>query len=228
VAGSTASRYILSAGQSTYWSAGRCCGAPDMGAAVRERAPTSAASDREGRTVNYEQLPAPPGKRRRWRNILGVAAAVVVVGALTGTATIALLRNGTLSSQVTAANARAANAVTSAQAAAKSDYAARNAALNREAARLKRQNQDVAAKIGELRANSIRAHGKYVVGHDIKSGTWHTVGDGGVSGSQCAYVVFSSAGKPSIPNFFDGPWTVDLSSAYAFEIKGPCTWMRVP
>jgi 2-polyprenyl-3-methyl-5-hydroxy-6-metoxy-1,4-benzoquinol methylase len=23
-------------------------------------------------------------------------------------------------------------------------------------------------------------------------------------------------------------WTVDLSGAYAFEIKGPCTWMRVP
>jgi hypothetical protein len=90
--------------------------------------------------VNDEQLPAPPGKRRRWRVILGVAAAVVVVGALTGTATIALLRNGTLSSQVTEANARAANAVTSAQAAAKSDYAARNATLNREAARLKRLN----------------------------------------------------------------------------------------
>ena len=176
--------------------------------------------------MNDEQSPAPPGKRRRWRNILGVAAAVVVVGALASTATIALLRNGTLSSQITEANARAANAVTSAQAAAKSDYAGRNAALNQEAARLKRQNQDVAAKIGELRANSIRAHGKYVVGHDIKSGTWHTVG--GVSGGQCAYVVFSSAGKPSIPNFFDGPWTVDLSSAYAFEIKGPCTWMRVP
>lgn len=178
--------------------------------------------------MNDQQLPASPGKRRRWRNILAVAATVVVVGALTGIATIALLRNGTLSSQVTAANARAANAVTAAQAAAKSDYAARNAALNREAARLKRQSQDVAAKIGELRANSIRAHGKYVVGHDIKSGTWHTVGDGGVSGSQCAYVVFSSAGKPSIPNFFDGPWTVDLSGASAFEIKGPCTWMRVP
>jgi hypothetical protein len=178
--------------------------------------------------VNDEQSPAPPGKRRRWRNILGVAAVIVVVGALTATATIALLRNGTLSSQVTKANPRAANAVTSAQAAAKSDYAARNAALDQEAARLKRQNQDVAAKIGELRANSIRAHGKYVVGHDIKSGTWHTVGDGGVSGSQCAYVVFSSAGKPSIPNFFDGPWTVDLSSASAFEIKGLCTWMRVP
>ena len=61
--------------------------------------------------MNDEQLPAPPGKRRRLRNILAVAAAVVLVGALTGIATIALLRNGTLSSQVTEANARAANAV---------------------------------------------------------------------------------------------------------------------
>ena len=97
-----------------------------------------------------------------------------------------------------------------------------------EAARLKRQNLDVAAKLGELRANSIRAHGKYVVGHDIKSGTWHTVGDGGASGSQCAYLVFSSVGKPSIPNFFDGPWTVNLSGAYGFVIYGPCTWIREP
>ena len=39
--------------------------------------------------MNDQQLPASPGKRRRWRNILAVAAAVVVVGALTGIATIA-------------------------------------------------------------------------------------------------------------------------------------------
>ncbi|MGH7487828.1 MAG: hypothetical protein ACREMY_19835 [bacterium] len=67
-----------------------------------------------------------------------------------------------------------------------------------------------------------------MVGHDTKSGTWHTVGDSGISGSQCAYVVFSSTGKPGIPNFFDGSWTIDPSGAYAFEIKRPCTWMRVP
>ncbi|MGH7487829.1 MAG: hypothetical protein ACREMY_19840 [bacterium] len=81
--------------------------------------------------MNDEQLPAPPGKRHRLRNILTLAAEVVVVGGLTGIATIALLRNGTLSSQATAPNARAANAVTAAQAAAKSDYGTRNAALNR-------------------------------------------------------------------------------------------------
>ena len=79
------------------------------------------------------------------------------------------------------ADARAANAVSAAQAAAQKDYAARNAALNREAATLNGQRQAIAAEIGELQANTIRAAGLYVVGHDIKSGTWHTAGDGNAS-----------------------------------------------
>ena len=177
--------------------------------------------------MNDEQLPAPPKNRRRVRNILAVAAGVVVVGAVT-IATIALLRNATLSSQVTAANARAANAVRAAQAAAKSDYAARNAALNREAATLKRQSQAIAAEIGEVRANTIRADGMYVVGHDIQPGTWHTAGNGSASGGQCAYAVIGSANALQRNIYFDGPWTVDLSGAHAFAISGPCTWVRVP
>lgn len=171
--------------------------------------------------MNDEQLPAPPRKRRRVRNILAVAAAVVVVGAVTGIATIALLRNATLRSQVTVADARAANAVRAAQAAAKSDYAARNAAL-------KQQSQAIAAEIGELRANTIRADGMYLVGHDIKPGTWHTVGDGSASGGHCAYALIGSANNLQRNIYFDGPWTVDLSGAYAFAISGPCTWVRVP
>jgi hypothetical protein len=180
--------------------------------------------------VNDEQFPAPPRKRRRVRNILALAAAVLVVGTLTGIATIALLNNATLRSQVTAADARAANAVRAAQAAAKSDYVARNAALDREAAALKRQSQTIAAEIGELRANTIRADGVYVVGHDIKPGTWHTVGDGSASGGRCAYAAFGSINRSNILEHsnFDGPETVDLSRAYAFEISGPCTWVRVP
>jgi type II secretory pathway pseudopilin PulG len=178
--------------------------------------------------MNDEQLPVPPRKRRRARTILAVVAAVVVVGALAGIATTALLSNATLRSQVTAADARAANAETAAQAAAQKDYEARNAALNREAAMLNEKSQAIAAEIGELQANTIRAAGLYVVGHDIKSGTWHTAGDGSVSGGRCGYEVFSSANRPGNAIFFEGPWTVDLSGAYAFEIKGPCTWVRVP
>jgi hypothetical protein len=178
--------------------------------------------------VNDEQLPAPPRKRRRVRNILAVAAAIVVVAALASVATIESMRNSTLRSQVTVADARAANAVAAAQAAAKADYAARNAALDQKAATLQRQNQAIQTEIGELRANTIRADGLYVVGHDIKSGTWHTVGDGSLSGGNCAFSVYSSPSKFSIPTFFDGPWTVNLSGAYAFQIKGSCTWTRVP
>ena len=180
--------------------------------------------------MNDEQLPALPRKRHRVRNILTVAAAVVVVGATTGVATIALMRNATLSSQLTAADARAANAVRAAQAAAKKDYAARNATLNREAATLKRQSQAIAAETGEVRANTIRADGVYVVGRDIKQGTWHTVGNSSSTAGDCAYATFGSADKSDIlaHSNFDGVETVDLSGAYALEISGPCTWVRVP
>jgi cell division protein FtsB len=178
--------------------------------------------------MNDEQLLAPPSKRHRRRNILAVAAAVVVVGALASIATIALLRNATLSSQVAAADTRAANAVSAAQAAAQQDYAARNATLNREAATLNQKSQTIAAEVGELKANTIRADGLYVVGQDIKSGTWHTVGDGHISGGLCRYVVFGSANKPGPGIYFDGPETLNLSGAYALEISGICTWMREP
>jgi hypothetical protein len=174
--------------------------------------------------MNDVQLPAPPTKRRMTRNILAVAAAVVVVAGLASIATIALLRNATLSSQVVAADAKAANAVSAAKAAAQRDYAARNATLNRK-------SQTVAAELGELKANTIRADGMYVVGHDIKSGTWHTVGDGHLSGGLCRFAVIdsaNSANNPPGPIYFDGPWTVHLSGVYGFAISGPCTWIREP
>jgi hypothetical protein len=177
--------------------------------------------------MNDGQLPAPPTKRRRARTILAVAAAVVVV-ALASIATIALLRNATLSSQVSAADTRAANAVSAAQAAAQKDYAARYAALNREAATLNQKSQIIAAEVGELKVNTIRADGLYVVGHDIKSGTWHTAGDGRVSGGLCRYVVHFSANKSGPGIYFDGPWTLNLSGVYALEISGPCTWRLEP
>jgi len=180
--------------------------------------------------MNDGQLPEPPAKRRRGRTILAAAAAVVVV-ALASIATIALLRNATLSSQVTAADARATNAANVAQAAARRDYAARNAALDREAATLNRKSQIIAAQIGELKANTIRADGMYVAGHDIKSGTWHTAGNGHLSGGLCRYTVLrnaSMANNPPGPTYFDGPWTVNLSGAYGLYIYGPCTWVRVP
>jgi cell division protein FtsB len=179
--------------------------------------------ERGEETMNDEQLAAPPIKRRRRRSILAVAAAVVVIGALASIATIALLRNATLSSQVAAADARAANV--------QKDYAARNAALNQKAAALNQKSQTIAAEIGELKANTIRADGLYVVGHDINSGTWHTAGGGHLSGGFCRFSVIDSASKSNtLPGsiYFDGPWTVHLSGAYGFYIDGTCTWIREP
>ena len=88
--------------------------------------------------------------------------------------------------------------------------------------------QTIAAELGELQANTIHAAGLYVVGHDIKAGTWHTAGDGGGSGGLCNYVVWSGVNRPGYTVRLDGPSTVDLSRAYAFGIGGPCTWVRVP
>jgi hypothetical protein len=180
--------------------------------------------------MNDGQLPAPPTNRHRARNILAVTAVVVVVAALASIATISLLRNATLSSQVAAADARAAGAVSAAQAAAQKDYAARNAALDQEAATLNQKSQTISNELGELKANSIRADGMYVVGHDIKSGTWHTVGDGHVSGGLCHFAVIGGTNKSNNPPgiYFDGPWTANLAGAYALEISGPCTWVREP
>jgi hypothetical protein len=111
------------------------------------------------------------------------------------------------------------------------DYAARNAALNQEAAALNQKSQTIAAEIGELKANTIRADGLYVVGHDINSGTWHTAGGGHLSGGFCRFSVVDSASKSNtLPGsiYFDGPWTVHLSGAYGFYIDGTCTWIREP
>ncbi|HEX9042650.1 MAG TPA: hypothetical protein VF838_16820 [Trebonia sp.] len=101
--------------------------------------------------------------------------------------------------EIVVADARAANAVSAAQAAAQKNYAARNAALNREAATLNRKSQAIAAEIGELKANTIRADGMYVVGLDIKSGIWHTAGDGHLSGGLCRFTVISTANRSSNP-----------------------------
>ena len=86
---------------------------------------------------------------------------------------------------------------------------------------LNRRSQVIAAETGELQASAIRADGEYVVGHDIKPGTWHTVGDGRVSGGLCTYVVLSSANKYNIPMYFHGPSTVDLSMPTLSRSKGP-------
>lgn len=131
----------------------------------------------------------------------------------------ALLR--TEQSQVTFAQQTAQNATSAANLAAASKYASREAAVQALQRKLQKEQ-------GVIQHNTISADGVYVVGRDIASGTYHTVGDGG-SGDQCYYATLGSTDTSNIQdnNNFDGPETVDVSGAAAFEISGGCTWVKV-
>jgi hypothetical protein len=147
---------------------------------------------------------------------------------------------GTLQGQLAAAQAQAKNAVAAATAAANAKaataYAARNAALSQQSATLKQQQtalaqqqQAVKAQMGELQASQISGDGVYVVGKDIKSGVYHTNGSGNAGANDCYFATLNSTDTSNIAdnNNFDGPETVDVSSAYAFDVSGPCTWVKV-
>jgi hypothetical protein len=149
-------------------------------------------------------------------------------------------RAGTLQGQLAAAQAQARNAVAAATAAADAKaataYAARNAALSQQAATLKQQQATLAqqqravkAQMGELQASQISGDGVYVVGKDIKAGVYHTNGSGNAGANDCYFATLNSTDTSNIAdnNNFDGPETVDVSSAYAFEVNGPCTWVKV-
>jgi cell division protein FtsB len=147
---------------------------------------------------------------------------------------------GTLQGQLTTAQAQARNAVAAAASAANAKaavaYATRNAALSQQAATLKQQQatlaqqqQAVKAQMGELQASQISGDGVYVVGKDIKAGVYHTNGSGNTGANDCYFATLNSTDTSNIANNnnFDGPETVDVSSAYAFDVNGPCTWVKV-
>ena len=72
-------------------------------------------------------------------------------------------------------------------------------------------------------ATQISADGVYVVGTDIAGGTWHTSG-----GQQCYEATLGSTDTSNIinNNNYNGPDTVSLAGAKAFDISGGCTWRR--
>ena len=151
--------------------------------------------------------------------------------------------NGQVSSlkgQVATARATARNATSAATSAANSKaaqaYAARNAALSQQSSALKqqqttlsRQQQQVKAQLGQIQASQLSGDGVYVVGQDIKPGVYHTNGSGDTGANDCYFATLNSSDTNDIAdnNNFDGAETVDVSSAYALEINGPCTWSRV-
>jgi hypothetical protein len=87
----------------------------------------------------------------------------------------------------------------------------------------------LAHELGVVARSTISADGVYVVGRDIPAGTYHTSGNGGGVMNQCYFATLGSTDTSNIMdnNNFNGPETVDVSGAYAFQITGGCTWHKV-
>ena len=134
------------------------------------------------------------------------------------------------------ARSTARNATSAANSKAAQAYAARNAALSQQSSALKqqqtalsKQQQQVKAQLGQIQASQLSGDGVYVVGQDIKPGVYHTNGSGDPGANDCYFATLNSSDTNDIAdnNNFDGAETVDVSSAYAFEINGPCAWSRI-
>jgi hypothetical protein len=146
------------------------------------------------------------------------------IAGLQSTATSLQGQMSTQSQQLAAAQSEANHALAIATAKVKAQDAARQAQLNQEAATLKSQQAALAQQQGMTQSNQISQDGVYVIGHDMKGGTWHTSG-----GSQCYYALLGSTDTSNIidNNNITGPATVSLGGAYAFEISGGCTWVKI-
>jgi hypothetical protein len=125
----------------------------------------------------------------------------------------------TAQGNLTSARAAAANA---AQVAGQK-YAADEARLAAKEKTLAADERAVKSLEGQIQASAISADGVYVVGKDIKAGTWHTTG-----GGQCYYATLNSTNTEDISdnNNFNGDETVNVDGAFAFQIAGGCAWVR--
>jgi len=133
--------------------------------------------------------------------------------------TLSTMRTQLTTAQTEAANAKttAQNAVTVANQQAAAKYASREAAVQK-------MQRKLARELGIVAKSTISADGVYVVGRDIPSGTYHTSG-----GGECYYATLGSTDTSNIldNNNFNGPETVDVSGAAAFQISGGCTWHKI-
>jgi hypothetical protein len=118
---------------------------------------------------------------------------------------------------VRTAQANAQNAMATATAQIKAQYKSKLASVQALQHQLQREQ-------GVVVHNTISADGVYVIGKDIASGTYHTAG-----GNQCYYATLGSTDTSNIldNNIINGPATVDVSGAYALDISGGCTWVKV-
>lgn len=134
-------------------------------------------------------------------------------------------------SKVSAAQTNAQNAMSTALAQVKAQYKSKFAALQQQQQKVAGMRARLNRELGVVAASTISQDGVYVVGKDIPSGTYHTSGAGANSspGGECYFATLNSTntGDISDNNNFNGPETVDVSGAYAFDISGGCTWHKI-
>jgi hypothetical protein len=118
--------------------------------------------------------------------------------------------------QVRTAQANAKNALAATTARVNAQYKSKLASVGQLQRKLRREQ-------GIVLSSTISADGVYVIGKDIPAGVYHTTG-----GNQCYYASLASTNTSNIidNNIVNGPATVDLSGAYAFDISGGCTWVK--
>lgn len=136
------------------------------------------------------------------------------------------------SDALTVAQTKAASAQAVATANAAAAYKTKEAALAAQEQTVTSEQATLKQELGEVQANTISSDGTFVVGQDIKSGTWHTNGSGNAGANDCYYATLNST-DGSLTSIitngnFDGPETLNLSGVYAFQTNGPCTWNLVP
>ena len=149
----------------------------------------------------------------------------------TDNASVAAAQNQAATAQQ-AANANAAAAYKSRQAALQSTYQSKEATLAQTQHTASQEAATLKQELGQVQANTINGDGTYVVGQDIKSGTYHTNGSGDTGQNDCYYATLNST-DGSLDSIiangnFDGPETISLSGVYAFQVNGPCTWNLIP
>jgi hypothetical protein len=140
-----------------------------------------------------------------------------------------LAQLGTAQQQVATAQANAQNAMSTALARVKGQYKSKFAALQQQQQTVAGMQRKLQRELGVVAASTISADGVYVVGKDIPAGLCHTSGGGSGIMNMCYYATLGSTDTSNIldNNNFNGPETVDVSGAYAFQISGACTWHKI-
>jgi hypothetical protein len=133
--------------------------------------------------------------------------------------------------QVTTAQTNANNAMATALTQVKARYKSKFAALQAQENKVNGMRARLNRELGVVAKSTISADGVYVVGRDIPAGTYHTSGAGANAspGGECYFATLNSTNTEDISdnNNFNGPETVDVSGAAAFQISGGCTWHKV-